>query len=202
MAHLTLYDFVFSPFARKVRIAMAEKGITCERVTVDLIAGEQRKPEYLAVNPHGRVPALVVDGKPIYESSAIIEYLEETHPHPALLPKDALERARVRMIEETCDNSFLPAVGSVFTNTQWKPPAERDPKAAEEGKRSVAFLNEWLNTELAGRPFLGGDMVSAADIAALCGVDFQQMAAVEIDAKNQNLIAWHERMKARPSVNA
>lgn len=202
MAQLRLYDFRYSPFARKVRVAMAEKGIRCETIAVDLMNGGQRRPEYLALNPHGRVPTLVVDGRAIYESSAIIEYLDETHSDPPLLPADPLERARVRMIEETCDNAFIPAVAVVYQHTLGKPPEERDPKALDAGTKSIAILNQWLDEELAGRQFLGGDAMSTADIAALCGVEFQQMLGIGIDRGNTRLIAWRERMNAQPSVQA
>ncbi len=202
MANLKLYHFMFSPFARKARVAMAEKGVNAEKVVVDLMKGEQRKPEYLTLNPHGRVPTLVVDGTPIYESTAIMEYLEETHPNPPLLPKDPVARARVRMTEEVIDAVFIPAVGQVFQNTMLKPEAERDPKAVEAGKKSIAYHNEWLDKELAGKQFLGGDQVTTADIGALCAVEFQNMVGVAIDPKHKNLAAWHQRMKARPSAKA
>lgn len=202
MPTLKLYHHPLSPFARKVRVALAEKGISPEKITVDLMTGAQRKPEYLAINPHGRVPALVVDGTPIYESSSIIEYLEETHPNPPLLPKDPLARARVRMTEEVIDGNFIPAVGAVFQNTMLKPEPDRDPKAVEAGKKAIAYHDEWLDKELTGRNYLGGDNVSTADIAALCAVEFQKMVGVAVPVNLKNLTAWNERMMARPSSKA
>ncbi len=203
MASLKLYHFILSTFSRKVRVAMAEKGIVCDKIIVDLMKGEQHNPDYLKLNPHGRVPTLLVDGAPIYESTAIIEYLEEVHPAPPLLPREPLARARARMIEEVIDGYLIPAARQVMVNTQLKPPAERDEKAAEEGRKSCAFHNQWLDQELSGRQFLAGSAPSVADIAALCALELQvARAGFEIDPKNRNLLGWRDRMRARPSAKA
>jgi glutathione S-transferase len=202
MVHLTLYDFPPVPSPQKVRVAMAEKGISCERVIIDLKAGEQRSPEYLRINPHGYVPTLVVDGTPIYESTAIIEYLEETHPHPALLPADPSSRARSRMIEESIDGNFATALKTYGRNLKAKPPAEPDLKVMEQCKLSIAWHNQWLDGALEGRRFLAGDEFSVADIAAICNVEFQiKRLKIEIDPKNRNLRTWYERIIARPSMS-
>ena len=203
MAHLTLYDFPPVPSPQKVRVAMAEKGISCERVIIDLKAGEQRSPPYLRINPHGYVPTLVVDGTPIYESTAIIEYLEETYPHPALLPGDALTRARARMIEESIDGNFATALKTYGRNLKPAAPAVPDPKVMEQCQQSIAWHNQWLNDALEGRPFLAGDEFSVADIAAICNIEFQiRRLKLNIDANNLNLLAWYERTISRPSMQA
>ena len=202
MAHLVLYDFPRSSNARKVRMAMAEKGIACEKAKVDLAAGAQRKPDYLKLNPHGKVPTMMIDGTPIYESTAIIEYLEETHPNPPLLPKDPVARARVRAIEEVIDSNFLGALRLLRINTMVRPAAERNEKEIEEGKRQIAWHNEWLDRELQGRQFLGGDLFSVADIAAFCQIGFQRALGVDIDPKFKNLSAWWARVDARPCSKA
>jgi glutathione S-transferase len=203
MPHLTLYDFPPVPSPQKVRVAMAEKGISCERVIIDLKAGEQRSPRYLQINPHGYVPTLVVDGTPIYESTAIIEYLEETYPHPALLPGDALGRARARMIEESIDGNFATALKTDGRNLKARPPAEPDLQLMQQCRQSIEWHNEWLDRMLEGRQFFAGDQFSVADIAAICNIDFQiKRLRVEVDLKNRNLLAWYERTMARPAVRA
>jgi len=95
---MKLYDYFRSSAAYRVRIALNLKGLTPERAFVHLKRGAQREEAYLALNPQGLVPALVLDGggPALTQSIAILEYLEETHPSPALLPKEARERARVR----------------------------------------------------------------------------------------------------------
>jgi maleylacetoacetate isomerase/maleylpyruvate isomerase len=95
---MRLYTYYRSSAAFRVRIALNLKGLQYEPEFVHLARGEQRKSEYLAVNPQGLVPALVDEGQLLTQSLAIIEYLEETHPSPPLLPKDALGRARVRSL--------------------------------------------------------------------------------------------------------
>ncbi len=95
---MKLYTYYRSSAAYRVRIALNLKGIAYESVPVDLKPGAHRRPDYLAVNPQGLVPALVDGAQPLSQSLAIIEYLEETHPQPALLPRAPLERARVRSL--------------------------------------------------------------------------------------------------------
>ncbi len=93
---MRLYTYFRSSAAYRVRIALGLKGIACESVAVDLRPGAHRRPDYLALNPQGLVPALEDGGAAIGQSLAIIEYLEETHPQPPLLPRAAADRARVR----------------------------------------------------------------------------------------------------------
>ena len=93
-----LYTYFRSSAAFRVRIALNLKGLAYEPAFVHLAKGEHRKPEYAAVNPQGLVPALEVDGRLLTQSLAILEYLEETHPQPPLLPRDAFGRARVRSL--------------------------------------------------------------------------------------------------------
>jgi maleylacetoacetate isomerase len=93
-----LYGFWRSLASYRVRVALALKGLHAEEISIDLLKGKQNSEDYLAVNPQGVVPALVLDdgGPPLVQSLAILEYLEETRPEPALLPKDPRGRARVR----------------------------------------------------------------------------------------------------------
>ncbi len=95
---MKLYGYFRSSAAFRVRIALNLKGLAVEQAFVHLAKGEHRRPEYDAVNPQGLLPALDVDGALLTQSLAIMEYLEETHPQPPLLPGDALGRARVRSL--------------------------------------------------------------------------------------------------------
>ncbi|OGA24844.1 MAG: maleylacetoacetate isomerase [Betaproteobacteria bacterium RIFCSPLOWO2_02_FULL_67_26] len=104
------YGFWRSLAACRVRIALALKNIKAEEISVNLMQGEQLKPDYVAVNPLAVVPALIDDGgTPLFESMAIIEYLDETHPQPPLLPGDPRGRARVRGLAQivACDGHPL-----------------------------------------------------------------------------------------------
>ena len=97
---MELYTYFRSSAAFRVRIALNLKGLPYTAHTVHLRKGEQRAPGYLAINPQGLLPTLVIDGQHLAQSLAILEYLEERHPEPALLPDDALERARVRVLAD------------------------------------------------------------------------------------------------------
>jgi len=104
---MELYTYFRSSAAYRVRIALNLKGLKADYRYVHLVkdGGQQHKPEYLRINPQGLVPALVDNGHVLTQSLAIIEYLEDTHPQPPLLPKDALGRARVRALAQVvaCD---------------------------------------------------------------------------------------------------
>ena len=95
---MKLYGFWRSLATYRVRVAMALKGLKAEEISIDLLKGKQNTDDYLAVNPQGVVPALVLDdgGPPLVQSLAILEYLDETHPQPPLMPEDARGRARLR----------------------------------------------------------------------------------------------------------
>ena len=95
---MKIYGFWRSLASYRVRVALALKGLHAEEVSIDLLKGKQSSPDYLAVNPQGVVPALILDdgGPPLFQSLAILEYLEEIRPEPPLLPKDPRGRARVR----------------------------------------------------------------------------------------------------------
>jgi maleylacetoacetate isomerase len=93
---MRLYTYFRSSAAYRARIALNLKGLTYESVPVNLLKGEQGAARYVAINPQGKVPSLQIDGTVLMQSPAILEYLEETHPEPPLLPRDPVARARVR----------------------------------------------------------------------------------------------------------
>src|SRR5215813_13838862 len=141
---LKLYDFPMSPRARKVRIVLAEKALPYEKVTVDITKGEQKKPDYLAINPYGKVPALQDDGLAVYESTIIMEYLNDKYPNPPLLPADPGQRARARVLMHYADNpydgSFAALVGEVF----FKPKGQADQDVIAKAKQELNACFERL----------------------------------------------------------
>jgi maleylacetoacetate isomerase len=181
---MKLYGFWRSLATYRVRAALAFKRIAAPEISINLLHGAQHTSDYKAVNPQGVVPALVVDdGAPLFQSMAILEYLEETHPQPRLLPKDARGRARVRglALVVACDAHPLIV------------PRIRDYLGREmhldEGARN-RWLQHWtrlgletLEAHLAREPETGrychGDAPSFADIC-LCG---QVFAAGYFDVK-------------------
>ena len=161
---MKLYDFLPCPFGQKVRIILAEKGLSYELVEVDLTQGEQRRPDFLRLNPFGRVPVLVDEDTVIYDSTIIAEYLEDEYPEPPLLPAVGASalRARARIWEDFADTSFTPQVGQLMGEMQ-KPEADRDPARVQRVQRSVERALDFLNHELQGQEFLAAQF-SVADI--------------------------------------
>ena len=108
---IKLYDFPRSPYCQKVRLVVAEKDLSYEKIFVDLTKNEQKSPDFLRLNPYGKVPVLLDEDEVIYDSTVINEYLEDEYPHPPLMPEQSSERARARMFEDFADNSFTAQSG-------------------------------------------------------------------------------------------
>lgn len=153
----------------RVRAALNLKGIACEEVFLDLDAGDHRKPEFLAINPQGAVPALFVDdGPPLTQSLAILDYLDETHPEMPLLPADPRERARARSLAQliACDTHPL------YTPRVRKQLIKAYDLSKEQGLEFLHFafrsglqtLETRLSTEAGTGRFMQGDAVSHADL--------------------------------------
>jgi len=195
---IKLYDHPDCPFCQKVRVVLAEKELEFERVHVDLRAGEQRTPEFLKMNPYGKVPVLVDDDLVVYDSTIINEYLEDEYPAPSLMPEDSAGRARVRMLEDYCDNSFLPVAGLVLAELA-KPEAERDAERLQRYQAEIGRGLARLETLFEGKEFLVGEF-SLADVAFVPRLLILPQMGVEIDPRLRQVAAWIERLRERPSV--
>jgi glutathione S-transferase len=203
---MKLYDSI-GPNPRVVKMFMAEKGIDLPRVTVDLMAGENRQDAYKAKNPHGTTPALELDdGSVLAEITAICEYLDEKNPGTSLIGATAEERARTRMwtrridlnIVEPMTNGFRFSDGlGLFQNR-----VRCMPQAADDLKTLAQEKLTWLDGLIAGRPFVAGDKITLADILLYSFLDFGQAVGQPLNPANKNIAAWFERMKARPSAAA
>ena len=108
---LTLFDDVFSPYARKVRMALYEKDVPFERVRA--LHGDCNRTDFLDVNPRAEVPALVDSDFSLYDSTVICEYLEDRHPEPRLYPLDPRQRAKCRLLEDVADTQLDAATYAV-----------------------------------------------------------------------------------------
>ena len=166
---MKLYDYFRSSAAYRVRIALNLKGVAPERASVHLRRGAQRADEYLAMNPQGLVPALVTDGGDVLtQSLAIIEWLEETHPQPPLLPSDAAGRARVRSLARAiaCDNHPLNnlRVLNYLTGTLGATDAQRDGWIRYWCDVGLEALETRLARESATGAFCHGGAPTIADI--------------------------------------
>lgn len=166
MSGLTLYGYWRSSAAYRVRLALGYKGLEVNAVPVELRRSEQSAPAYRAQNPQGLVPLLVDDGEAIPQSLAIIEYLDETHPNPPLLPATALGRARVRAAAAMMAADIHP-LGNLRVLNYLKGPLGADQPTVD------AWVRHWIGEGLGaleafagayGGQFLHGDAVSIADL--------------------------------------
>lgn len=197
---IRLYDYPDCPFCQKVRVVLAEKDLEFERVHVDLRKGEQKAPEFLKLNPYGKVPVLIDEDVVVYDSTIINEYLDEEYPNPPLMPEDSAGRARVRLLEDFSDNSFIPPAGIVLAEVH-KPEAERDAEKIRKYQGEIGRVLARLEGALEGKQFLVGDF-GLADIAFVPRVMILGQLGVELDVRLHNVAAWIARLRDRPSVRS
>ena len=167
---MKLYGFWRSLASYRVRVALAMKGMHADEISIDLLKGKQNEGDYLAVNPQGVVPALVLDegGPPLFQSLAILEYLEEVRPQPALLPKDPRGRARVRGLA-----LIAAADGHPLVTPRIRMYLEKEMKQDENARnrwlghwtmRALEAIEGHLSRERETGRFCHGDSVTLADI--------------------------------------
>ena len=170
MPPMKLYGFWRSLATYRVKVALALKDIKVDEVSIDLLKGEQHNPDYTAVNPQAVVPALVLDdgGPPLFQSLAILEYLEETRPHPPLLPKDPRGRARVRALAliSAADGHPLvvPRIRTYLEKEMHQDEAARNKWLAHWSLKALEAIESHLKNERETGRFCHGDSVTMADI--------------------------------------
>jgi len=203
---MKLYDSKQAPNPRRARIFLAEKGITLPTEQVDIMAKQQMTPEYTAINPLQRMPALVLDdGTVITESIAICRYFEIQQPDPPLFGVGPKDIVLVEMWNRRCEINFMANVAAVFRHLH---PAMKDleipqiPAWAEANKPRVTWFLQLLDGELADREFIAGDRYSVADITTLVAVDFMKPARLTVPDDLAHVKRWHAAVSARPSAKA
>jgi glutathione S-transferase len=203
---MKLYDGGRAPNPRRVRIYLAEKGLSVPLEQIDLGALAQKSPAFTAINPVQRVPALQLDdGTIISESIAICRYFEALHPEPPMFGKGAKDEAIVEMWQRRVEFHLLAPISHVFRNSH---PAMKEmevpqvPAWAEANKPRIADFLALLDRELKGRPFVAGDRYTVADITALVSVDFLKPAKLAVPDDLVNVKRWHGEVSARPSAKA
>ena len=195
------------PNPRVVRMFMAEKGLKIPSQDVDLMAGDNRKPDHLARNPHGQMPALELDdGSFISEILAICEYLEDTNPSPALIGTNPKEKAEARMWTRRVDLNIVEPLTNGFRFSQglrlFKDRIVTVPEAADGLKKIAQDRLSWLDGQMAGKDFLCGKRFTLGDIHLFCFLEFGTQVGQPLNSDNKNMAAWFERVKARPSTAA
>lgn len=201
---MKLYSGPLSLFARKVEFALYEKGLRFERVMVPFTQATGYAPKHpavLAANPKGQVPVLEVGDLTLFDSTLILEYLEDAYPAPPLYPSGAKDRAQCRLIELTADEIMLPPLRSLMTrNAPSDPDPERQAAREAEAKRGEAAMLEhyaMLERKLGAREYFCGAF-SVADIAVFMMVLWTlRLHGPGIDG-HKALAAWYKRVGARP----
>ncbi len=203
---MKLYNSI-GPNPRVVRMFMAEKGLKIPLQDVDLMAGDNRKPDHLARNPHGQMPALELDnGAYISEITAICEYLEDKNPAPALIGSTPEEKAECRMWTRRVDLNIVEPLTNGFRYSQGLRLFQNRivcvPEAADGLKKIAQDRLNWLEGQMVGREFLCGKRFTLADILLFCFLDFGGQVGQPLNPENKQVSAWFERVKARPSTAA
>ena len=153
-----------SSASRRVRLCLAEKGLDYESRLVDMIRGDQHSPEYLAMNPNGVVPCLVLDdGRVLYESSVIAEYLEETYPEPSIRPTDPFDRATMRNFVRWIDEKCLPKLIVFNWSQSMQPVASRwtEQELADRLARIPSAERREAWTRVARKPYTEDEKAQA-----------------------------------------
>lgn len=204
---MKIYDLAAFPNPARVRIALAEKNATnqVEFVDVDVMGGEHQTAAFKAKNPNGAVPVLELDdGTMISECTAITEYIDHAFDGPSLSGKTPKDRAVIHMMQRRAEGNLLDAVAAYFHHATpgLGPDIESyQNKAWGEKQRDKAIDGmRYFNNVLGEQPYVAGNDFSMADITAFAGLAFADFAEIEIPSDCQNLLAWRQKVAARPSI--
>lgn len=195
--------YYYAPMSTAVRTtwAVEELGIPCERIKVDISKKETKTPAFLRLNPNGVVPLLVVDGTPIFESTAILLYLGETYGvEKGLYPPPGLKRAEVLKWIVWANVGFTDPVSRWARNTASYIPAEQqNAKAAEAAQVDMAGAMKVLDDALAGKSYLVDDKFSLADLAVSSYFGWLRFMGYDY-SPFKNVQAWADRCLGRPAA--
>lgn len=195
-----------APNPRRVRIFLAEKGVSVPTVDIAIMKREHKSPEHLARNSLGQVPTLELDdGTMISETVAICRYFESVHPNPPMFGRNGVEQALVEMWTRRVEFSVMTPVGMFWRHAHPFTAAVVVPQYKEFGESNRAHYERalgWLDGELAGREFLATQDYTIADICLLSTVDFATWIGLAIPDNLTNVRAWHGRVTSRPSAEA
>lgn len=197
---IKLYDFKSSPNCQRVKVVLAEKNLPYEIVPVDLTKKEQKSPDYLKLNPYGKVPVLTDDSTVLYESLIINEYLEEKYPNPPLLPKDPAKKAKGRILVDYGMAHFDSAYQKLRMELM-KDAKEQSQPVIEGAKADLRKLLQRFEDELGDQQYLLGDF-SLVDADLIPRFTRLEGFGVLPDPSLPRLGKYLEKMNARPSVKA
>ena len=192
---LTLFDYLPSQNAWKVRQLMNHLGLPHRTEFVSIFEGEGQRPEYLAINPTGTVPAIRLDdGRVLAESNAILQFLAEDTPY---LPADRYARAKVAQWLSFEGNYVEPVIGALRHWIMTGKAARRSPEVVESRRAGSLKTLRILDRALAERPFIAGDAYTIADISLFAYVSRAEEASLPL-ADFGYIVAWIDRVRAQP----
>jgi glutathione S-transferase len=197
---ITLYHDTPSSNCDRVKIALAEKNLKWDGVRIRLLNKEQKRAEFLQLNPYGKIPVIVEDGKVLFESCIINEYLDEKYPDPPLMPKDPYLRGRGRILVDYALNYIHEPYWSL-RGEMLKPQAERNSITLEQTRARLRELLQYLETALDENDYFLGAL-SLADIDVLPRFLRMESYGALATPGLPRLSAWLQRMKERPSVKS
>jgi glutathione S-transferase/RNA polymerase-associated protein len=198
---ILLYEHPLSPYAQKVRILLREKGLAFEARRPSRLGRSADNPELADLNPRLEVPALVHEGQTIFDSTVILEYLEERFPSPPMMPASPAARARLRMIEEVCDTHWEAINWGLGEVRFFRRGGEAlGPRLREAAVEQVGHMYRWLEGLLGSSPWLNGEQFGWGDLSALPFATMSSMFG--IDPPTGSAVAgWLQRGRQRPSVS-
>ncbi|MAM88488.1 MAG: glutathione S-transferase [unclassified Hahellaceae] len=203
---MLIYEMKIAPSPRRVRIFLAEKGISnIEYKEINLQTGENRTPEFRAISPFGLVPVLELDdGTHIAETLAICRYFEELQPEPPLYGRNPKEKALVEQWNRFVELNFFMPTGMCFqhTSSYFAKFKTQVPAWGELCRKGVHDFIERMEKHFADNEYLVGDYYSIADISAYCALDFSKVNDIRLGEQHVNTRRWHEAMKSRASAKA
>lgn len=199
---ITLYDHPLSPYAQKVKISLREKGLDFETVAPGGLGAGGAQGDFVQASPRAEVPALVDGDVRVFDSTIILEYLDDAYPDPAMLPASAGERARVRMLEEVMDTHFE-AINWGLSEIRWFRRAEGEAAEAlfAAARRQTEGFYAWLERQLDGRTWFNGEAFGWGDLSVVPYLN-GAVGHGNPPAERSKLAEWLARANARPSVAA
>lgn len=202
---MKLYNLPPGMNPRRVRIFLAEKGIEVPTVDIDMMQGENKTPEFLAMNPMGTLPVLALDdGTILTESIAICRYFEALNPEPPLFGKTPLEAAQVEMWNRRMELEIMAPITAAFRhgNEFWKDRLRQVPEYAEVARGQATERMVWLDDHLEGREFIATGDYTVADITLQCALLLGRNTGTPMPEDAANLARWWAAVAARPTARA
>lgn len=195
---ILVYDHPLSPYGQKVKIALLEKGVAFESKLPVAIGSGSSEASFQQANPRGEVPALIDGDVAVYDSTVILEYIEDKWPEPALLPRTPAERARVRMLEDVMDTHFEAITWGLGEIRYFgRGAGALGESLYAKGLEQIRGWYRWLTQQLGDRAWFNGEAFGWGD---LCVAPFVNGATGFGVAPEGRLGEWHARVNQRPSV--